>query len=140
MRASSLLARTGAAAAAAVMASAGLVAAASAASAAGHHPLDATTLSIKNKPIAHSKHHASTISGTLRDELAHVAGETITLESRPVGQAKWTAGGTMVTDSNGSVAFTVAPAKSTQYKLVFAGDSTFRHSASNVVTIKVAKA
>lgn len=140
MRASSLLARTGSVAGIVVMASAGLVTAATAASAAGHHALDATTLSIKNKPIAYSKHHASTISGVLGDERTRVAGETITLESRTSKHPKWTADGTMVTDSNGSVSFTVAPTTRTQYKLVFAGDSTFRHSASNVITIKVAKA
>lgn len=139
MRASSLLARTGSVAAIVVMASAGLVAGATAASAARHHPLDATTLSIKNKPIAHSKHHATAITGTLRDERTAVSGETITLESRTGKHPKWAAAGTMTTDSNGSVMFTVAPTVRTQYKLVFAGDSTFRHSASNVITIKVAK-
>ena len=47
--------------------------------------------------------------------------------------------GTNTTASHGSVTFTVAPTVKTQYKLVFAGDSTYHKSHSNVITLKVVK-
>ncbi len=136
----SLLTRFGSAAAVAVLATGGVMATATAASAAGHHtPLDATALSIKNKPIAHAKHHADAITGVLRDEHTGVAGETITLDSRTGKKPRWTVVATGTTDATGSVTFTVAPTARTQFKLVFAGDSTFRKSHSNVITLKAVK-
>ncbi|SRR5258707_11040302 len=136
----SLLTRVGSAAAVAVLASGGAMATATAASAAGHHtPLDATTLSIKNKPIAHAKHHADAITGVLRDERTGVPSETITLDSRSGKKPRWTAVATGTTGADGSVTFTVAPTVKTQFKLVFAGDSTFRKSHSNVITLKAVK-
>jgi|SRR5215469_7496818 len=136
----SLLTRFGSAAAVAVLATGGVMATATAASAAGHHkPLDATTLSIKNKAIARAKHHADAITGVLRDERKGVAGETITLDSRTGKKPRWTVVTTGTTDANGSVTLTVAPTTRTQYKLVFAGDSTFRKSHSNVITLKAVK-
>jgi 5-hydroxyisourate hydrolase-like protein (transthyretin family) len=135
----SLLTRFGSAAAVAVLATGGVMATATAASAAGHKPLDATTLSIKNKAIAHAKHHADAITGVLRDERTGVASETITLDSRTGKKPRWTVVTTGTTDSTGSVTFTVAPTARTQYKLVFAGDSTFRKSHSNVITLKAVK-
>jgi hypothetical protein len=47
--------------------------------------------------------------------------------------------GTNTTASHRSVTFTVAPTVKTQYKLVFAGDSTYRKSHSNVITLKAVK-
>jgi hypothetical protein len=138
----SLRTRLGSAAAVAVLAAGGAMATATAASAAGHphKPLDATTLSIKNKVIAHGKHHADSISGVLRDERTGVAGETITLDSRTGKKRRWTAVTTGTTGTDGSVAFTVAaPTTRTQFKLVFGGDSTFRKSHSNVITINGVK-
>jgi hypothetical protein len=142
----SLRTRFGSAAAVAVLAGGGAMATATAASAAGHpqphKPLDATTLSIKNKVIAHATghHHAvSSITGVLRDERTGVAGETITLDSRTGKKPRWTAVATGTTDANGAVSFTVSPATRTQFKLVFAGDSSFRKSASNVITINGVK-
>jgi hypothetical protein len=139
----SLLARAGSAAAVAVLAGGGVMATATAASAAGHPKpkLDATTLSIKNKAIAHNKHHAISITGVLRDEHTGVANETITLKSELVGGKKprWVAGPQATTGTDGSVSFTVAPTARTHYKLVFGGDTTYRGSHSNVITLKVAK-
>ena len=140
MRAS-LLTRFGSAAAVAVLATGGVMATATAASAAGSHhkPLDATTLSIKNKLVVRHHHHAEAITGVLRDEHTRVAGETITLDSRTGKKPRWTVVATGTTDANGSVTFTVAPTTRTQFKLVFAGDSTFRKSHSNVITLNVGK-
>jgi hypothetical protein len=141
----SLRTRLGSAAAVAVLAAGGAMATATAASAAGHpshKPLDATTLSIKNKAIAHKpiRHHrASAITGVLRDERTGVANETITLDSRTGKKPRWTVVATGTTDANGSVTFIVAPATRTQFKLVFGGDSAFRKSHSNVVTLNVGR-
>src|SRR5260370_42406009 len=76
----SLLTRVSSAAAVAVLATGGVMATAAAASAANGHPkpLDATMLSIKNKPIAHAKHHADALTGVLRDGRTGVAGATHT--------------------------------------------------------------
>ena len=117
------------------------MATATAASAAGHPKpkLDATALSIKNKVIAHHRHHADSITGVLRDEHTGVANETITLDSRTGKKPRWAAVATGTTGANGSVTFTVAPTARTQFKLVFAGDSTFRKSHSNVITLKAVK-
>ena len=139
MRAS-LLTRFGSAATVAVLATGGVMATATAASAAGHpKSLDATTLSIRNRAIVRHHHHADAITGILRDEHTRVAGETITLDSRTGKKPRWTVVATGTTDTNGSVTFTVAPTTRTQFKLVFAGDSTFRKSHSNVITLNVGK-
>jgi hypothetical protein len=138
----SLLTRFGSAAAVAVLATGGAMATATAASAAGHPKpkLDATTLSIKNKVIAHGKHHADAITGVLRDEHTRVANEKITLDSRTGKKRRWTAVGTGTTGADGSVTITIAaPTTRTQFKLVFGGDSSFRKSASNVITINGVK-
>jgi hypothetical protein len=138
----SLLARAGSAVTVAILASGGVIATATAAGAAtGHHPhaLKPTTLSIKNKAIAHGKHHADAVSGVLRSHRTDVAGETITLDSRTGKKPRWTVVGTATTGTDGSVTFTVAPTARTQYKLVFSGDSTYRKSHSNVVTLKAVK-
>ena len=135
----SLRTRLGSAAAVAVLAAGGAMATATAASAAGHpkpHPkLDATTLSIKNKVIAHGRHHVESFTGVLRDEHTRVANETITLDSRTGKKPRWTVVATGTTGTDGSVTFTVAPTTRTQFKLVFGGDSTFGKSHSNVITI-----
>jgi len=126
----------------AVLAGGGVVATATAADAASHgHALKPTTLSIKNKAIAHNHHHADAVSGVLRSHRKPVAGETVTLDSRTGKKPRWAAVGTGTTGTDGSVSFTVAPAARTQYKLVFAGDTTtgFRKSHSNVITLKAVK-
>jgi hypothetical protein len=138
---SSLAARLGSAAAVAVLAAGAMTATATAASAAtGHVKLQQTRLSISNKPIAHGKHHADMITGVLTSHRKGVAGETITLDSRTGKKPRWAAVGTATTGSGGSVTFTVAPTTRTQFKLVFAGDSTHRKSHSNVITLKPVKA
>ena len=137
----SLLARAGSAATVAVLATGGVIATTTAADAATHHhKLLPTTLSIKNKAIAHGKHHADAVTGVLRSHRKDVAGETITLDSRTGKKPRWTVVTTGMTGTDGSVTFTVAPTARTQYKLVFSGDSTYRKSHSNVITLKVAKA
>ena len=136
----SLLARAGSAAAVAILAGGGVIATAAAADAATHHThLLPTTLSIKNKVIAHGKHHADAVTGVLRSHRKDVAGETVTLDGRTGRKPRWVAIGTGTTGSDGSVTFTVAPTAKSQFKLVFAGDSSYRKSHSNVVTLKPVK-
>jgi len=133
----SRLSRFGTASAVVILATGGVLATASVASAAKPPAkLAATTLSIKNKPIAHGKHHADAISGVLRSHRKGVAGETVTLDSRTGKKPRWAAVGTATTGTDGSVSFTVAPAVKTQFKLVFAGDATYRKSHSNTITLK----
>jgi hypothetical protein len=136
----SLLTRAGSAAAVAVLATGGVMATATAASAAkGHAKLQPTTLSIRNKAIAHGKHHADALTGVLSSHRKGVANATVTLDTRKGKKPRWAAAGTGTTGTDGSVTFTVAPTAKTQYKLVFAGDSTHRKSHSNVITLKAVK-
>jgi hypothetical protein len=132
-------ARAGSATAVAVLAVGSLLATAGAASAAaGHgHAKLPTTLRISNKLVAHHHHHASAVTGVLDSRRKPVAGETVTLEGRAGKHKKWVAVGTSTTDSKGSVTFTIGlPTKTAQAELVFAGDSTYRKSHSNVITLK----
>ncbi len=134
----SLLARIGSAATVAALATGGMLATAGAANAAGHgHAKLATTLHMSNKVVARNHHHADALTGVLKSHRKGVAGETVTLEARTGTHKKWIAVATGTTGSDGSVTFTVGtPTKKTQAELVFAGDSTYRKSHSNVITLK----
>lgn len=132
-------ARAGSAAAVAVLAVGGLLASAGAASATtGHgHAKLPTTLRISNKLVAHNHHHADAVTGVLDSRRKPVAGEKVTLEGRAGKHKKWVVVGTSTTDAKGSVTFTIGlPTKMAQAELVFAGDSTYRKSHSNVITLK----
>ena len=136
----SLLTRIGSGGLVAILAAGGVMASATVAGAASGHPkVEATQLSIKNKAIAHGRHHADAITGVLRARHKGVAGESVKLESRTGKKPRWAVAGTGTTAATGSVTFTVAPAAKTQYKLVFAGDATHRKSASNVITLKAVR-
>ena len=102
----------------------------------GHAKLP-TTLHISNKVIANRHHHADALTGMLGSHRKGVAAETITLERRAGPHSQWVVIGTGRTAADGSVTFTVALAtKTTQFEMVFAGDSTYRKSYSNVVSVK----
>jgi hypothetical protein len=64
----------------------------------------------------------------------------VTLDGRGGKKRRWVVVGTGATGSDGSVSFTVSATVKSQFKLVFAGDSTYRKSHSNVVTVKPVKA
>jgi hypothetical protein len=140
---SSLLARLGSAGTVAMLATGGIAATATAATAATagkpHAKIQDTRLSIKNKAIAHGHHHADAITGVLTAHRKGVAGEAITLDARTGKKRRWAVVATGTTSTGGSVTFTVAPTARTQYKLVFAGDSSFRNSHSYVITLKAVK-
>ena len=98
--------------------------------------LDPTKLSISNKVIAHGKHHGDVVSGVLTSDDAGVASEKITLEARSGVKQRWVVVTTGTTATGGTVSFTVTPKVKTQYELVFAGDSTYKASDSNVITLR----
>jgi glucose/arabinose dehydrogenase len=139
--------RAFAAIAAAALMAGGITAAATAAGAAPaakpvaaptHSPkakLAATKLSIANKAIAHGRHHADAITGVLRSHGTGLANEPVTLEARSGVKPRWTVVATETTGTGGTVTFTVSPKVKTQFKLVFAGTSSYRKSASNVITL-----
>lgn len=134
------LTRTASAVAAtALIAAAGILAGATAAGAAPHPKLDPTKLSISNKVIAHGKHHADAVSGVLTSDGAGIANETVTLQDRTGVKPRWAVVATGTTATGGTVAFTVTPKVKTQYELVFAGDSTYQGSQSNVITARPVK-
>ena len=101
-----------------------------------HAKLDPTKLSISNKVIAHGKHHADAVSGVLTSDGAGLASQTVTLKDRTGVKPRWTVVATGTTATGGTVSFTVTPKVKTQYELVFAGDSTYLDSQSNVITLR----
>lgn len=132
--------RAGVAVAATVLTAGGIAATATAVSAAPHPKPDATRLSISNKVVAHGKHHVDAVTGTLSSDGEAVADETVALEARMGVKPRWKVVDTGATGTNGAITFTlVTPTVKTQFKLVFAGDSTYRASHSNVITVKPVK-
>jgi len=101
--------------------------------------LDPTKLSISNKVIAHGKHHGDAVSGVLTSDGTGVANEKVTLEARSGVNPRWTVVATGTTATGGTVSFTVTPKVKTQYELVFAGDSTYKASDSDVITLRPVK-
>lgn len=134
-----LSARIAAAVAATALTAGGIVAAASLASAAPKPKLDATRLSISNRVIAHGKHHVDAVTGVLSSDDKGVAGETVALEARTGVRPRWRVVATGATGTGGAITFDVTPKAKMQFKYVFAGDSTFRASHSNVITLSPVK-
>jgi hypothetical protein len=131
--------RVAAAVAATALTAGGIMAAASMASAAPKPKLDATRLSIGNKAIAHGKHHVDAVTGVLSSDDQGVAGETVALEARTGVAPRWKVVATGPTGTGGAITFDVTPKAKMQFKYVFAGDSTYRASHSNVITLSPAK-
>jgi hypothetical protein len=133
----SLLARAGSAAAVAVLATGGVLATTGAASAAVGHAKLPTTLHISNKVVARNHHRADAVTGVLRSNRKPVAAEKVTLEGRAGVHRKWIVITTGTTGATGTVTLTVPlPTKFAQFEMVFAGDSKYRQSHSNVVLTK----
>jgi hypothetical protein len=83
----------------------------------------------------------ASVTGTLRAKKAAVANELITVDERQAGKTKWTATSfTATTDANGKVTFAFVQTNANeQYKLVFAGDTTYKHSHSGTIAIRRSK-
>ena len=61
------------------------------------------------------------------------------LQSRPSTAADWTeTGATTTTNGNGGYAFSVSPSHTTQYRVVFDGDTSHDSTQSNAVSVDVA--
>jgi hypothetical protein len=134
-----LSARVVAAVAAATLAAGGTLAAASVVSAAPKPKLDATRLSISNRAVAHGKHHVDAVTGVLSSDRKGVAGETVALEARTGVKPRWKVVASGATGAGGVITFDVTPKAKMQFKYVFAGDSTYRASHSNVITLSPVK-
>jgi hypothetical protein len=106
-----------------------------AATSAGPH---ATSLSIRASHTAVKPGGSTVVSGNLRVGSGQaLPGKTVTLEARLAGDTEFLPVGTDVTGPRGGVAIKVAPAESTRYRWVFAGDDADRASHSGVVLVKV---
>jgi len=132
-------ARVAAAVAATALTAGGILAAASVASAAPKPKLDATRLSISNRAVAHGKHHVDAVTGVLSSDHKGVAGKTVALEVRTGVTPRWKVVATGATGAAGAITFDVTPKAKMQFKYVFAGDSTYRASHSNVITVSPVK-
>jgi hypothetical protein len=117
----------------------GIMAAATVVSAAPKPRLDTTRLSISNKVIAHGKHHVDAVTGVLSSDGTGVAHETVALEARMGVTPRWKVVASGATGTGGTITFDVTPKVKTQFKYVFAGDSTYRASQSNVITLRPVK-
>jgi hypothetical protein len=135
----SLPTRVAAAVAATALTAGGITAAATMASAAPKPKLDATSLSISNKVIAHGRHHVDAVTGVLRSGHAGVAHETVALEARTGVKPRWKVVATGATGTGGAITFDVTPKVKTQFKYVFAGEGVYRASHSNVITLSPVK-
>lgn len=96
--------------------------------------LKTTTLTIHAPSSATGK---TTVTGKLRSHHAALANETVSLQHRTGKGQAWTdAANNQTTDANGKVTYTFTQgATREQYRLVFAGDTTYRKSHSGVITI-----
>jgi hypothetical protein len=88
-------------------------------------------------PANTTGHFKATVNGKLRSHKAGVAGETVSLQHRDGKGNKWAdAGQSATTDADGKVSFAFTQSdKKEQYRLVFAGDDSYRKSHSGTVTI-----
>lgn len=75
---------------------------------------------------------------TLQGTPFALAGENVSLYSRPAGTTVWTRLNTRSTDSHGNVVFVVKPARAEQFQLRHTKDSYTTASTSPTVTTKVA--
>jgi hypothetical protein len=131
--------RVAAAVAATALTAGGIMAAATVVSAAPKPKLDATRLSISNRAVAHGKHHVDAVTGVLSSDHKGVAGESVALEARTGVRPRWKVVATGMTGTGGAITFDVTPKAKTQFKYIFAGDSTYRASHSNVITLSPVK-
>ena len=119
------------------LASAGLLGTAVAGTHGGTHAgLKSTTLTV-HAPANTTGHYKATVGGKLRSHKTPLAGETVTVQQRTGKGKAWSdTAQTGVTDANGKVSFTFTQqATREQYRLSFAGDSTYRKSHSGTVTV-----
>lgn len=105
-----------------------------------HANLKTTTLTI-HAPATTTAHYKATVGGKLRSHKSPLAGEDVSLQQRSGKGKTWTdTGSSQTTGTDGKVSFTFTQSeKKEQYRLFFAGDSTYKKTHSGTVTIKRAK-
>jgi hypothetical protein len=100
------------------------------------------TLRATQQKVTKNDKFKATVVAKLRSHKNGLAGENVELFQHAKGATKWvdtSTGGT--TDSNGAVTFSFVQTESKQqYRVVFAGDSTYQRSHSGTITIKRSKA
>lgn len=103
-----------------------------------HSSLKTTTLTIHAPSSVTGK---ATVTGKLRSHNTALANEAVSLQHRSGKGKAWTdAGSSQTTDANGKVTFTFTQgATKEQYRLAFAGDSTYKKSHSGVIAIRRSK-
>lgn len=117
------------------LASAGLLGTAAAGTHA-HAGLQHTHFNI-HAPANTTGHYKATVNGKLKSHHTGVANESVSLQQRAGKGQSWTDTGlTATTDADGKVSFTLTQSdKKEQYRLSFAGDTTYRKSHSGTVTV-----
>jgi hypothetical protein len=97
------------------------------------------TLKAAKSTVAHNT--KTTLTGTLKSGTKAVAGQSVKLEKRAYGTKAFSVVSTKTTNAKGTVTYTVVPGtkkgQKTQYELVFAGNSKYKASHSQVITITV---
>jgi hypothetical protein len=125
-------------AALAVTAASGIAVAATASPAAGSPPQRAhTSLSIRVARPVTAPEAGDLVLGRLVARHHRVVGRVIYLESRAAGTTAWTRQARHLTGRHGRVAFEVAPAVTTRYRLAFRGNRFQRPSHSVAVMVRV---
>ena len=103
--------------------------------------LKPTSIPLKATKSAVAPNQKVTLTGFLKSGHTPVVNAPVTLGSRQPGTGAFAVVSIKTTDSNGKVTLVVTPrAKSgqkTQYELIFAGDTTYRGSHSQVITLSV---
>jgi hypothetical protein len=99
------------------------------------------TLKATKEKLTNADHVRANVTGTLRAKKAALADEVVTVDERKPGKSKWTATSfTSTTDANGKVSFAFVQTNANeQYRLVFAGDSTYKKSHSGTISIHRSK-
>jgi hypothetical protein len=100
------------------------------------------TLRATQERVTKNDKFKASVVAKLRSHKDGVAGESVELYQRAKGATKWVDTGTGgTTDSDGAATFTFVQSESNQhYRVVFAGDSTYKGSHSGSIAIKRSKA
>lgn len=95
------------------------------------------TLHATKERVTKNQKFKASVVARLRAHKAGLANETVDLQQRQKGATKWVDTGTTgTTDSTGAATFSFVQGQAKeQYRVVFAGDSTYRHSHSGTITI-----
>lgn len=102
----------------------------------GHLTHTHLTLKATKEKVTRDHSFKATVAARLRAKHAPLAGEPVSLQERQKGASWSNTGTTATTDADGSASFSfVQSDKKEQYRVVFAGDTAYRHSHSGTITI-----